>query len=95
MARFTGSADDDRGYLRIAFPGDGSTVQVDRSADGAANLPLTAVGGTPPYFWTLSGAVQPPNPLTVYNWSVTGRGQFEISVMDASGKMATSSFWLD
>lgn len=95
LIRFTGSADDDRGYLRIAFPGDGSTVQVDRSADGAANLPLTAVGGTPPYFWTLSGAVQPPSPLTVYNWSVTGRGQFEISVMDASGKMATSSFWLD
>ncbi len=70
-------------------------IHVDRSESGAADLPLTVTGGKPPYQWTLSGVIQPPSPLAVTPWSVSGRGQFEFSVMDAAGRIATSSFWLD
>ncbi len=81
--------------LEISFPRDGADIHVDRSAGPTVELPLMVTGGRAPYQWTLSGALQPPSPLTVSRWAIDGRGQFEISVMDATGTIATSSFWLD
>jgi penicillin-binding protein 1C len=81
--------------LEISFPRNGADVHVDRSAGQTVELPLIVTGGKPPYQWTLSGALQPPDPLTVRRWATDGRGQMDINVIDATGTIATSSFWLE
>jgi penicillin-binding protein 1C len=81
--------------LNISFPRDGAEIHSDQSGGSATELPLVASGGKPPYRWTLAGALQPATALTTSRWTVEGRGQFEISVMDSAGTIAKSSFWLD
>jgi penicillin-binding protein 1C len=81
--------------LEISFPRNGANIRVDRAANGSVELPVTATGGTPPYQWIFSGALQPPNILPSGRWTIQGSGQFELGIMDGTGAIAKSSFWLD
>ena len=78
--------------LAISFPRDGATIRLDRLNGEAAELPLTAGGGRPPYQWIKP---QPPSNTPVSKWTVDTRGSLEISIIDADGATARSSFWLD
>jgi penicillin-binding protein 1C len=96
LARFTGSQEQNvRRHLEIIFPRNGSNIRTDLSADKPVPIPLTVAGGSAPYQWTLPGAVQPPSHSLTTQWSVMGRGQFDIMVQDATGAIAKSSFWLE
>jgi penicillin-binding protein 1C len=68
---------------------------MDRPAGSQFALPLIASGGKPPYRWILSGTPQPPSPVPTGKWTVDGRGQFDISIIDAAGTIAKSSFWIE
>jgi penicillin-binding protein 1C len=81
--------------LEISFPRNGASIRADRDRNGKIELPVMATGGTPPYRWTFSGAPQPPIQVPASRWTVNGRGQFEISIMDAAGTTVRSSFWIE
>ncbi|MHC2566354.1 penicillin-binding protein 1C [Bradyrhizobium liaoningense] len=81
--------------LEISFPRNGANVRSDRRADEVAQIPLVATGGKPPYRWTLQGQLQPVSPVATTTWAVQARGQLAVSVMDSTGSVATSSFWLN
>ena len=81
--------------LEITFPRNGSTIRTDRPDGAQIELPVNATGGKPPYQWTFAGTQQPASQTARNRWSVDGRGQFEISIIDLAGTIAQSSFWLD
>jgi penicillin-binding protein 1C len=81
--------------LEITFPRDGTAIVADSTSNPTVELPLAAAGGRPPYQWILSGVVQAPQSLPVTKWTVKSRGQLEISIIDAHGAVAKSSFWLE
>jgi penicillin-binding protein 1C len=80
--------------LEITFPRDGADVRVDRGAHGNAELPLAATGGRPPYQWTLNGTPQAASRAPQRTWVLQGHGQLDVSITDADGATARSSFWL-
>lgn len=80
--------------LEIIFPKPGAELAVDRQGRAAAPLPLALSGGRSPFTWTVNGLVQPPTTASTLVYPVDGRGQFEVTVADAAGTLARSSFWL-
>jgi penicillin-binding protein 1C len=80
--------------LEITFPRNGSSISAEWSS-GVVELPLTVSGGKPPYRWVVSGVAQPPQIPKVSKGSIEGRGEHEVSVIDAAGSLAKSSFWLE
>jgi penicillin-binding protein 1C len=96
LARFDarGSGTETR-PLEITFPRNGTTIRTARPDGASIDLPVSATGGRPPYRWSFSHDVQPASPSPTGRWSTSGRGQHEISIMDATGAIARSSFWLD
>jgi penicillin-binding protein 1C len=73
--------------LKIAFPLDGSRVELgfSRPGDGAA-LALKAAGGKPPLTWLVNGApVTAPMLRRQASWQPDGAGFARVSVMDAQG----------
>jgi penicillin-binding protein 1C len=74
--------------LRIAFPLDGSRVELglkDRERGDAA-LALKAMGGAPPLTWLVNGSpVGDPDPRRTSSWRPDGAGFARVSVMDSQG----------
>jgi penicillin-binding protein 1C len=81
--------------LEISFPRNGASLRADRGADGKIELPVLAAGGVSPYRWTFAGVPQSPSAMPRSRCLIEGRGQFEISVTDAQGAVAKSSFWVE
>jgi penicillin-binding protein 1C len=74
--------------LRIAFPLDGSRVDLDLAQAPAAAGPLAlkAAGGVPPLTWLVNGApVGAPELRRQSTWTPDGAGFARVSVIDASG----------
>jgi penicillin-binding protein 1C len=81
--------------VRILFPKQDAQIIGQRGADGKASLPLRVAGGRPPYRWTVLGKDAPPDPESEHELTIADRGQIEVSVRDADGKLDRISFWLD
>ncbi len=74
----------------IAFPLDGSTLDLVQGPDGLSSLPLKVQGGLRPYTWLVNGA-----PLATKAWrgpvlwQPDGPGFAHLQVIDAAGHSAT------
>lgn len=82
--------------LQIQFPLDGSTIRLN-SADGVRDcLSFWASGGRPPLHWYVDGHPVPwqPDPAHVL-WAPQGRGELQVTVIDADGFKASSSAWIE
>ena len=73
--------------LRIAYPLDGSRVELERrDAQEAASLALKASGGVPPLTWMVDGApVQIGSLRREAIWNPEGAGFVRLSVVDSRG----------
>ena len=74
--------------LKIAFPLDGSRVDLGLAHTPAATGPLAlkAMGGVPPLTWLINGApIGAPEPRRQSTWQPDGAGFARVSVMDAQG----------
>ena len=93
LRRFVEATDATTG-VSILFPQDGAVVSLgdDAAADG---LHVAAFGGAPPYQWFLDGDLIGTGTAPSTRWSPESGGQYEITVVDATGRAARSSFWLE
>jgi penicillin-binding protein 1C len=74
--------------LKIAFPLDGSRVELERArnADEKGSLMLKASGGVPPLTWMVDGApVERATLRRETSWQPEGAGFMRLSVIDAKG----------
>ncbi|WP_238257696.1 penicillin-binding protein 1C [Methylobacterium gnaphalii] len=71
--------------LKIAYPPDGSRVDLGLSDGARAQLALKALGGQPPLTWMVDGLPVSEGMRRQSAWSPEGAGFARISVMDASG----------
>ncbi|WP_373322344.1 penicillin-binding protein 1C [Methylobacterium thuringiense] len=71
--------------LKIAYPPDGSRVDLGLSEGARAQLALKALGGQPPLTWMVDGLPVSEGMRRQAAWSPEGAGFARISVMDASG----------
>ncbi len=79
----------------ILFPVDGSTLELRRSADALAVLPLRAGGGELPLFWLVNGAPVTGAPFRRQTqWTPDGPGFARITVIDGEGRSASAAVWL-
>jgi penicillin-binding protein 1C len=92
LQRFTGA--EAGTAFSILFPRDGAVVSlgVGAAADG---LPVTAAGGAPPYQWFVDGTPVSFGDRPAIRWVPESGGQYQITVVDADGNSARSSFWLE
>jgi penicillin-binding protein 1C len=70
--------------LRIVFP----PGNVDLALDPAVPIDLRAIGGTPPYAWTVDGLPLPNHGSAL--WSAQGPGFAHLTVTDRSGQSASA-----
>ena len=81
--------------LRIAFPVDGSTVELPKVAGSLASLPLDADGGALPLTWLVNGRRVDSQPFRRgAQWPPDGPGAARITVIDGAGHAASSEVWL-
>ena len=72
--------------LRIAYPPDGSRIDLGLAEPGAtASLALKALGGVPPLTWMVNSLPVAESTRRQSAWMPDGAGFARISVMDASG----------
>ena len=77
----------------IAFPLDGTTVELPRQGERLASLPLKVDGGLKPFTWLVNGApLQPTRGQAV--WQPDGPGFAEIKVIDAAGQSARAEIYI-
>lgn len=83
--------------LRIAFPLDGSRVELERlNGRVVASLALKASGGAPPLTWMVDGApVQAGSLRREAVWNPEGAGFVRLSVIDARGATDTVMVRID
>jgi penicillin-binding protein 1C len=81
--------------LEIVYPKEGAQIATQRSRGEAFSLPLKVAGGRPPYRWTVLGSEQEPEPTAEHWVSIATRGQIDIAVTDADGKVDRASFWFE
>jgi penicillin-binding protein 1C len=77
-----------QGALRIAFPLDGSRVELGLTRETAEGgvLALKAAGGAPPLTWMVNGApVGEPSLRRQSSWRPDGAGFARVSVIDSGG----------
>ncbi|MDH3230601.1 MAG: penicillin-binding protein 1C [Alphaproteobacteria bacterium] len=80
--------------LIVAFPPDGSEVQLDRGG-GDPSLPLVAEGGRKPFRWLVNGSpVAAPPHRRRAGWQPDGEGFVQITVIDADGRIARAEVLL-
>jgi penicillin-binding protein 1C len=71
--------------LKIAYPPDGSRVDLGLSDGERAQLALKALGGQPPLTWMVDGLPVAEGMRRQSTWKPDGAGFARISVMDAAG----------
>ena len=77
--------------LAVAFPPDGSEVDLSAGTPAPEPLPLEAMGGAPPFRWLVNGnpvADAAPGPA---QWQPDGPGFAEVTVIDAAGQKASAT----
>ncbi len=81
--------------LMVAFPPDGSEVQLDRNGGGYPALTLLAEGGRKPFRWLVNGrpVASPPHRRRA-GWQPDGEGFVQITVIDADGRIARAEVLL-
>jgi penicillin-binding protein 1C len=80
--------------LIVAFPPDGSEVQLDR-AGGDPSLPLVAEGGRKPFRWLVNGKPVASSPhRRRAGWPPDGEGFVQITVIDSDGRIARAEVLL-
>ncbi|HYM31950.1 MAG TPA: penicillin-binding protein 1C [Candidatus Cybelea sp.] len=78
--------------LAIAYPLDGTVVELRAGADGKpAKLALMAEGGTEPLRWVVNGAPVVASARGGDFWQPDGEGFAAVTVIDAKGRSATST----
>ncbi len=81
--------------LKIVFPKPGAEIAAPRGNGAVTSLPVKVSGGRPPYSWSVLGK-EDAQLDTVEHWiTIAARGQIDIAVTDADGKVVRTSFWLD
>jgi len=81
--------------LIIAFPPDGTEVELDHSDGTYASLPLVAEGGRKPFRWLVNGEPVPSSPhRRRAGWRPDGEGFVRITVIDADGQIARAEIRL-
>ena len=84
-----------RDDLRIAFPVDGSTVELPKTAAGLKSLPMDANGGALPLVWLVNGRRVDSAPFRrEAEWLPDGPGAARITVIDRTGHATSSEVWL-
>ena len=84
-----------RDDLRIAFPVDGSTVELPKTTAGLKSLPMDANGGALPLVWLVNGRRVDSAPFRrEAEWLPDGPGAARITVIDRAGHAASSEVWL-
>jgi penicillin-binding protein 1C len=79
---------------RIAFPVDGTTLQLS-AAEGYQSLPLEAAGGKMPLLWLVNGRPVDSMPFRrKAEWEPDGGGAARITVIDAAGRAASAEVWI-
>jgi penicillin-binding protein 1C len=76
--------------LTILFPRPGSQI-----AGAGGQLPLRLAGGRPPYRWSVAGVAGEPQDGTRHWAAIAGRGEIAVTVTDAEGRVASTSFWYE
>jgi len=74
--------------LKIAFPLEGSRVDLGAAQPGGPDMPLAlkAMGGVPPLAWYVNGSpLGEPDPRRQASWMPDGAGFARVSVVDAKG----------
>ncbi len=81
--------------LHLSFPLDGSTVELAVRDDRLEPLPLVAEGGRLPLHWLVNGQPLPATgPRRQTRWSPDGPGLARVTVVDAEGRSARATVWL-
>jgi penicillin-binding protein 1C len=82
--------------FEIRFPVNGSTIRLTRGEHPLSPLTLWASGGRPPFRWYVDGrSLTDQTSDSRITWTPDGRGQVEFTVIDANGRKAASTAWLD
>ena len=81
--------------LEILYPREGAQIAAQRSDGETFSLPLKVAGGRPPYRWTVLGEELAPEPTGEQWAAISGRGQINIAVTDADGKVVKTTFWFE
>lgn len=82
--------------LVIAYPLDGSQVDLDLTDPEEAVLPLKVLGGTPPYTWLVDGRPVIAGEIRRESlWEHPAQGFARLSVIDARGASASATIRLD
>jgi penicillin-binding protein 1C len=81
--------------LEIIYPRPGAQIAAQRDEGETFSLPLKVAGGRPPYRWTVLGNELAPEPTAEHWASIAARGQIDIAVTDADGKVDRASFWFE
>lgn len=81
--------------LEILHPREGAQIAAQRDQGETFSLPLKVAGGRPPYRWTVLGEELAPEPTGEQWAAISGRGQIDIAVTDADGKVDKATFWFE
>ena len=81
--------------LAILFPKPGSEIAGGAREGVSVPLPFRLAGGLPPYRWTVAGNTAPPQEGTEFWADIETRGKVSVTVTDAEGHQASTSFWFE
>ena len=82
--------------LRLTFPRDGSVIEISGTGSTLRGLALSAEGGTLPLAWLVDGVRLEAQPFKrTTSFRPTGRGAHRITVIDAQGRAAQGTVWLE
>ncbi len=82
--------------LQITFPLSDSTITLERAGADYSPFTVLAAGGEPPFRWLVDGREVGNGPGgDRLVWHPRAKGQIEFTVIDAKGRAAASSVWLD
>lgn len=81
--------------LEILYPREGAQIAAQRAEGETVSLPLKVAGGRPPYRWTVLGEALAPEQTGEHWAAISGRGQIDIAVTDADGKVDKTTFWFE
>ena len=80
--------------LRLTFPVDGSTVELN-AREGNARLPLVASGGRRPIRWLVNGIpLKNAGQRRKAFWQPDGEGAVRVTVIDNNGATQSAAVWL-
>ncbi|HET9069299.1 MAG TPA: penicillin-binding protein 1C, partial [Amaricoccus sp.] len=80
----------------IAFPPDGARVDLGLARGRGHPLAIRLGAGTPPFRWLVDGAPLPTDPFARQaEWDPDGAGFVDLAVIDAAGRVARASVFLE